>query len=399
MLVVSGVIVARVLGVQYRGYLALLVLVPQVLLEVVPLGFPFATTYFVAADPRSATLIVRRLARAYFWQAAAVIALHVGAILLVTSGKPGDVRTAGWISLGLAPAYLAQQYGLAILQGMKRFTAFNLLRIAPPCAYAVATATALVGSFADLTTIVALWMAANWAVALITTAVMLRGLPKPSPATTVPTYRDLATFGLKGLLGSLSPIETFRFDQAVVGLLLSSRALGLYVVALAFTNLPRFISQSIGMLVYPKAAGQGRTDARRTVWRFFAFGTLVSGALSAVLALIAPVLVPVFFGPEFRGAVGITQLLLASAFFASCRRVLADGVNGLGLPGLGSIAEGCSWVFLAVGVAVLLPPLGVRGVALAMAASSFVALAVLVAAALRSGRRARAPSDGLSAPS
>ena len=48
----------------------------------------------------------------------------------------------------------------------------------------------------------------------------------------------MTRFGLKSLFGSISPIDTLRLDQAVVGLLLTPVALGFYVVAQASRTFP-----------------------------------------------------------------------------------------------------------------------------------------------------------------
>ena len=57
-------------------------------------------------------------------------------------------------------------------------------------------------------------------------------------------------------------------DQAVVGLFMPPSVLGLYVVAVAFTNLPRFVGQSIGMVAYPTVANaRDPLEARRRLSR------------------------------------------------------------------------------------------------------------------------------------
>jgi O-antigen/teichoic acid export membrane protein len=65
-LVVTGVVAARTLGPTDRGYLALVVLVPTVLVLAGNIGLPLATTYFMAKGPscaRSALLLSSRPAR------------------------------------------------------------------------------------------------------------------------------------------------------------------------------------------------------------------------------------------------------------------------------------------------------------------------------------------------
>ena len=90
------------------------------------------------------------------------------------------------------------------------------------------------------------------------------------------------SFGLRSLFGSSSPFETFRLDQLLVGLVLTPVALGYYVVALAFTNLTRFLGQSIGMVTYPRiAAATDRSSQLRILRHDFALGASASGGLTA----------------------------------------------------------------------------------------------------------------------
>ena len=113
------------------------------------------------------------------------------------------------------------------------------------------------------------WAAANALLGAVTLTVALQRLGEPLPDR-VPPIRRLVAFGAKGLLGSNSPVEYYRLDQAVVGLFLTPVALGLYVAALAFTNLPRFISTSVGMVAYPHVASvKDPSEATRKLWRFF----------------------------------------------------------------------------------------------------------------------------------
>ena len=73
--------------------------------------------------------------------------------------------------------------------------------------------------------------------------------------------------GCAGLLSSFSAVDVLRPDQVVLALFLSPSALGLYVVGLAFTNLPYFIAKSVGLITFPWVASRReKADARRTMW-------------------------------------------------------------------------------------------------------------------------------------
>jgi O-antigen/teichoic acid export membrane protein len=155
-------------------------------------------------------------------------------------------------------------------------------------------------------------------------------------------------------------------------------ALGLYVVSVAFTNLTRFIGHSVGMIAAPHIASQrDRRQQLRAIRRFFAISSAMCGAVTIVLIFSVGLLIPLLFGDEFRGAVGISRILLLSSFFLGIRRVLTDAARGFGLPAIGSVAEVASLVWFIPAALLLKPALGLEGVAWAYASASIAGFLVL----------------------
>ena len=385
-LIVSGVLAARILGVEDRGYLALFALFPAVLAQAGSLGLPLAATFELSREPARARAAVRTLAPPAALQAALLTLAHGAIVVAVFADDARDVWLAALLTIAVVPISLAQQYALAILQGRQRFRDFNVFRTLPAVLYSLAVVALFLADSGDLRRITLAWIVTSALAGAATLAAALRGLPRAGddegPATS-----ELVRFGLKGLLGWASPLELFRLDQAVVGLLLSPASLGLYVVGLSLSNLPRFVAQSIGYVAYPRvAAERAERDARAELWHFFWISVAVCSVVVGGLELAAGALVPLFFGEAFSGAVDVTRILLLNALFLSARRVLTDGAQGLGLPGLGTTAELASWLFLLPGLAILTPAFGVEGVALALTAASALALLVLVVLVTRSSR-------------
>ncbi len=166
----------------------------------------------------------------------------------------------------------------------------------------------------------------------------------------------------------------------MVGLFLTPAALGLYVVGLALSNLPRFIGQAVGTVAFPQVASRPSLGAaRRTMWRLVVLTVALSAAVVAVLEALAGRLVPLFFGNEFEGAVPLARILLLAGLFLSARRVLTDAARGAGYVSLGNLGEAVSWGVLVPAMAVLAPASGARGVALALAISAAASLVAMVA--------------------
>lgn len=379
-LFVSGVLVARALGPEDRGYLALVALVPVVITIIGVLGLDLAVVYFVSRDPSHSRAIAAAVRRPGLVQAAALAAVHTVAVLIMVRNGPSGFRTAGLVSLAVIPAMVAQDYGLALLQGLRRFTPFNVLRLMPAVSYAVALLTAILVGFDHIAEIAVVWTATVVASGIAALVAGVRALPPSDDGSAPPPkLREMARFGVASLLGSATPVETFRLDVAVTGLFLAPASLGLYVAAASFTNLPRFIAESAGTVAYPYVSAE--TDpaaAKAKAWRFFWAVLGLSTTVALVLGLSAGWVVPFLFGDSFTGAVPIARILLVSAVLLSARRILAEGMRGAGYPSANSVAEAASWAWLLPALAVFVPRWGVTGVAAALSTSAAISLLVLM---------------------
>ena len=388
--VVTGILTARSLGPTDRGYWALLVLVPAILQQLGTLGLPLATTYFIASERGKERAVLRAIRTPAIAQVLALTVIQAAVLWFLVEGEPDRVRLAAGASLLLIAGAVADMYGKAILQGQGRFTALNIVRPTTVTFALVGIVALFATGDARLAPVAAVWVAATLAGGAVTLAVALARRDRRGQVEHV-ARGPMVRFGLRGLLGSASPIETFRVDQAAIGLVLPAQELGLYVAALSFTNLPALISRSVGMIALPQVA---RTAARGSsdIWRFFWVSVALTGIVVVLLELWAGFLVPLFFGEDFEDAVPMTRILLVGAFLYAARRVLTDGVSGSGMPGLGSIAELSSWFVLVPLMAILVGPWGAEGVATALTISAAFSLAVLVVLFRRAERRMPEPT-------
>ena len=379
-LMVSGVFVARMLGVENRGALALLIVVPMLLVQLGGLGLPLATTFEIARKPTITRPLLRRLRRFVGLQTMILTLLHAVILVLLVSGRDHEVQVAAVSTIVVIPGAIAFQHGIAILQGEQRYFEFNLLRLAPSFIFAAVAVAVFVLDRGTLPLLAAASAVSWFTIGLVTLILALRGSEQREDGTTViPETRQLVRFGARSMLGSASPSDGAGIDQAVIGLFLSTRSLGLYVVAAAFMNLSRLVTQSIGFVAYPQvAARHDPADAERAMWRFAAVGVAAAGVIIIALELVIDHLIVFFFGESFAPAAGVARVLLIAAFFLGARRVLSDAARGFARPLAGSVAEAASWAVLIPAMIVLTPLFGLLGVAWALVLASLTSLWVIV---------------------
>jgi O-antigen/teichoic acid export membrane protein len=393
LLLISGLLVARILGVTGRGYLAGLSIWPMLLASLGNLGIPAACTYYLSQASRQTRQIFGETYRVALVQSVILAGLLAIVFFLWSKGKPVEVETAIYPTLIMIPATLAHQYALAVLQGQQRFAAFTTLCLLPAALYTFSVLLLFILGNACLLLVVITWVSTSVVAAIISTIVALRhehldwgGAPE--------LRRQFIAFGLRGHMGAVSPVDSLPIDQAAVALFLSPASLGLYVVGYAFTNLPRLIARCVGVVTYPMVtARQGTPSAWRLIWWSFGGVTLLNIVCTALLFAVTPLLVPLFFGPEFSPAVPIARILLIGTTFVASRRILVEGLRGLGRPGASTLAEVSMYPWLAIGGPLLMLRHGAQGVAIALTIGYGLSLAVAIVTSLRLASKSSRPCD------
>jgi len=364
LLLISGPLVARILGVEGRGYLAALHVWPAMVAAIGSMGIPLACSYFLNSEPGQTPRILGAVYRMAIEQAVILTAILGAFLFWWGQGKPLEVRIAIFPTLLIIPAGLAHEYALAVLQGSQRFSAFNALRLFPAVLYAIGVVVLFLLGENRLLIVVFLWMTAFLMAGITTTVFALRQIQIDWGSDSL-LRKQIRQFGLRGHLGAIAPVDSLRLDQLAASIFLAPAALGIYVVGYAFTNLPRFISQSAGMVAYPAIAQrQGFAEKERLVWRYFWGVTLTNCAVSAIIIIAMPFLVTLFFGKEFIASVPIAQILLVGTTFAGSRRIFVEAMRGHGYPQVSSLAEVSMYPWLLTGGVFLLLVYGVKGLAI-----------------------------------
>ena len=381
-LIISGILVARLLGAEGRGYLALLVLFPILLTQIGLCGVPQALTYYIVRHPDSSKSLLRKAIPVLLIQCLGLTLLLGVLVMLYTNGKPQDVSDAGYASLIVVPGIIIHEYGLALLQGIGKFRIFNIQRLLPAVLYALSIIFVFLSDSSSIHVVVFVWASIYILTGCITILLAGREMSDDNSEdknTENLTIRRILSFGLKGMIGWTEPLESFRLDQLICGLLLTPAALGLYVVAQAFTNLPRFLAQSVGFVAYP-AVSTGKEDSlmKHKIRRFIYYTAAVNTVIVTTLVILMPLLITFLFGQEFQGSVIIAQILLVGALFASIRRVLVEISRGLGRPEISTYASLSLYPWLIVATPLMIYNYGNTGLAVSVMSGQMISLIVAI---------------------
>lgn len=369
----TGVLLARQLAPEGRGELAAVILWPSVLAALGSLGLPEGTTYYASRGQSRLGLILGTSLVLALAQSAVLIGIGLGLLPLVLGGYDGEVVAIALLVLAFIPLNLVTLSFMSALNGMQRYASFQSLRATYIAVNAVGLS--LLAATGELTvrSAAAVFLGANVVTAIAAAVVAIVAFGS-SFGFSAPLARELLGFGCRSHLGSVSSLFNERLDQLVISIVLGPVKLGLYVVAVTIASLSNLVGGSIATVALPAVARlESSRERLEAAKRFIRLTFLLAAALSIPVLVFAPELIGLFFGPSFEAAASAARLLLVAATVFSTNRVLGAVLQGLGRPlavGLGELAGVAVTV---VGLAVLLPTLGLAGAAVASIVAYLVA--------------------------
>src|SRR5215213_1535159 len=304
--VVAGIIVARWLGAEGVGQLAVINVTVATVVQVGSFGLPSSTTYFISQD------------QSHFRAAAInslVFALSTGIILalvlsVIASSRPEwfGFNSADLIQIAAVsiPFQLLTLIGLNILLAVGKLRQFNLLDL-------LAQSFVLINAVfvsriiqADLGTLV-LWntVASIFVSVIIGLALVMsaKTLVQSKWRANIALLRRMILYGLKFHISILASAIIIRADLLVVNHFRGAAEAGFYSVASQFALLLMLLPGVIATLLFPRVTTQrdvrGETTCRVTRYTSFIM------FICCLAAVPFSLLLPLIYGEAFSESTGL----------------------------------------------------------------------------------------------
>jgi O-antigen/teichoic acid export membrane protein len=361
-------VVARELGPSGRGELTLLITISMLTSTLGLLGLDEANVNIAGRRPEQR----RALATNSVVLAAVIGLLCAGLLTVLMALFPaiGGGTAAGLRLLALVaiPMLILKILLKFLLQADFRFAAANAAWIMPPAlSLVVNVGLALAGALSVSAAFVT-WVGAHVLATLFLIAYVAArsvGFGRPSARLA----RNALGFGGRSHAGRVMMLGNYRLDQWFVGAMAGPHELGLYSIAVAFSEVLLYLPTALTISQRPYLVRAKRADAARRAARVFRASTLLTAAAAAGVILFAPLLCVTVFGADFRGSVDDLRVLAAGAVGVLALKLLGNALTAQGRPGLATAGAAAAFaVTLGLDIA-LIPAHGGLGAAIASTAA------------------------------
>ena len=373
----SGILIARGTGPTMRGEYTAVTSWLGIALMLGELGQSVALCFYVAKNPRQARAYLAT-SRAMLL-ATSALAMVCGLVLaqVLGRGHPGLTMAYRIAFMALPISCVADCYTFALMG--RALPLWNKVRVGQPLA---ALAAVIVLSRLRMLTLdtALLVLLGSLLVQLGWSYWGCRRVRLVPGRLATGLVRPLASYGIAQIAAAAPASVNAYLDQLVLSVTVPPADLGCYSIAVSVTLLPAPLVSAIGYVLLPKLAAEATvTPKTRQLQRTAVFASLaIATALLLPLALVAPRLVPLVFGPAYRSAVPLLWILTPGGIFLSCGQVTANLLRGMKRQMVVARAEGIALIFTLVLLAALLPVLGVTGAAIASTVPYGVSLALML---------------------
>jgi O-antigen/teichoic acid export membrane protein len=185
-------------------------------------------------------------------------------------------------------------------------------------------------------------------------------------------------YSLPTTLSSYIQQSSLKLDQIFIVYLLSPEILGYYVISIAWSGVHTAISTSVSSLIVPSLGKMTKATKKNFLIKISRVSFLINCLMALIMIIVTPVGIKLLFGDDFSPAVPISYVLILGSIFANMKYLYTEVFRGLDLPKYPMFAELLGLIILGVFFFILIPLIGVVGVAIASLIGYFATFSFLL---------------------
>jgi O-antigen/teichoic acid export membrane protein len=377
--VVSGILLARMLGPHGRGELAIVLLWPGIIGAVCLFGTESEISRRGSIDPTRD----RRLSTAAVWIAFIYgsAAVAVGMLLLPWL-LPGDKRYLlglAMVAMLVVPATMLNTLLYMLELGRAQYDLYGRTRLG----FALLYIALLLGIYFFTQPTVSFVIGAHIGATVLWTGAVLfmahwRSEKSFPGGATFADSAAILTAALPFAGSTMIQIACNQLPQILLVALTDTRAVGLYAVALAVSSAHAGFGNAMAKVSFASTARVAAGGSMGWFAGQYRSVVIIYLLISLLMMALGPPLVPLVFGEGFRDSAAFLFWLIPATTLAALSQVLDHALRGRGVVSVGIRARVVSGAVLVLLAMILAPRYGVYGILIALLAANFIEFAIVV---------------------
>ncbi len=364
MQLITGVLLARLLGPQGRGQLAVCVIWPTVISSLGSLGIKDAIIFHTANKNFHDSSLFNIFFLACI-QSAALMAIGYFLLPFFLKSQSPQILMHTRFFLLIIPFQLITYYLIAIAQANLQITFFNTLRFLIPVMNFMVGFFLFIFSIPSIPFILIGYISGNIIITIIYAFYTLRS-HEFKLKLDAQYIKQLLAYGIRVHLGTVTHDLNQRFDQMLISVFLQPVMLGHYTVAATSTNVMNVIPNAFKTILFPSVSSTKDMTAAKNIISSYNFKCVcIVSVCTFILFLSLPYLIPLVYGRDFFPSVNLARILLFAVFFGAIRDILATAHRAMNNPLTATKAEIFGLIMTVILLSTLLPTYGVIGAAVA----------------------------------
>lgn len=335
--VALSILLARYLGPQLRGELAVVLLIPGLALMMGDFGLGSANIYFASTKKADPENLVSNSLFLGIVGGVLLFLLFSGTILFIQPSLASQLKVSSnrYIVEALAGLPFAFSFSFlsGVILGLHRIRAYNLLSIAPYLGQFVLSFCFLVPMHTGIQGAVMGWVL-GWSVALLWALFVLKSQVgvrlgiRFRPDVAYESFR----YGLKGYLANISAFLNYRADVFLLALMATPEVVGYYAVAVPIAEVTWNVASAAATILFPEVASAPESQANRLTPNVCRRVLILAVLSSATIAMLAKPIILLLYGKAFLASVRPLILLQPGIVAMSLTKVLSSDLAGRGKP-------------------------------------------------------------------
>lgn len=367
LIVANAAVLARWLGPEGKGIVALALLVPGLLGLFLGGGMTAANVYFASSGRLDvSTLVANSLAVVLVTTILGFVLIGLAAATgVLESLVPGVPRRLLLLAGMGFPLGLLNSHFSSILQGLQRIVAINAVSFARSLLLLTLGLLLVVGLKMDVLGAVLASLGATAGSAAALGVLLRREGVVFVPRWNGHTIRSMLSFAVRGHIGNILQFFSYRLDMFMVNYFIDPAGVGTYTVAVRLAELLWYLPNAVSFVIFPKAATTDSEVMNVFTPRVFRVTLGLTALGSLGLAVFGNPIIRLIYSSTFADAYFPMLALLPGVVFLGGAKVLTNEIAGRGYPHYNSITSGSALILTIVLDLLMIPRYGVLGASLA----------------------------------